>query len=481
MKRIHLLSAAIILGLLSANGRSQDKFFKAELTAKDIETTLGADWYGVYLQNKKIGNCKIERARAGDTIAESFAMNMKLVVFNKKADMKIKRNFTFENKPPYRLLDASLEQDDGTLTTKITAKRNDKGFAYTVTAGGKERTKEAAAPEFDLNDNFSQEMWLRAPRNVGDTALLRDLDLEDWKLDPNNNKIKSIKKSLVGGVEVTFYEVQTENRKSGITFLSRFDNTGKMLSGNMGPFELRKETEEQAKNLEFSQDLFVLGTAKLDKAIGHTTRLTELVLKIDGDDKDILKDGPRQTVAGKELRIGKKHANAIKPDAKEIDESLAETKAYVISDAQIKKMAAQAVGDAKAPAEKVKKIVAYVHDFITPTMSVSLPNIHDLLEKKKGDCKSYALLTTTLCRAAGVPSREVAGLVYMGDDAKAFAPHAWNEVLLDGIWVPVDATLNQTDLDAGHISFGENRLAVGALLNSLGKLSFRVVDVKTNK
>src|SRR5262249_40021476 len=128
------------------------------------------------------------------------------------------------SKQPYRLLDAALEQNDGTLTTKITAKRNDKGFTYVVTAGGKERTREAAAPEFDLADNFSQEMWLRAPRNVGDTALLRDLDLEDWKIDPNSDKIKSIKKSLVGGVEVTFYEVETSNRKSGLTFLSRYDN-----------------------------------------------------------------------------------------------------------------------------------------------------------------------------------------------------------------------------------------------------------------
>ena len=63
---------------------------------------------------------------------------------------------------------------------------------------------------------------------------------------------------------------------------------------------------------------------------------------------------------------------------------------------------------------------------------------------------------------------EVGGLLYMGDDTKAFGGHAWNEVVLNGVWVPIDATLNQIDLDAGHISFGEDRIVSGAMLQSLG-------------
>lgn len=477
MKR-SLLALLVFLVPLTTTP-AQDAFYKPDLAAKDIDLTLGIDWYGVYLQNKKIGFCKIERGKTAETFVESFDMNLKLVLFDKKVEIKMTRGFTFESKPPYRLLTATLDQHDGTSGTKVNARRNDKGFDYTVRVAGKDRARQAAAPDFGLADNLAQEIWLRSKPKVGDKALMRDLDVEDWQPDANLFKIKSIKTSLVGGVEVKFFEVETENRKAKINYLSRFDSAGKMLSSNIGPFELRKETEEQAKNTQFSQDLFVLGTAKLDRKIGHTTRLTELILEISGDTEGILKSGPRQTVVKNQIKIGKKHANAIKPDVKEIEENLAETKAYALADPMVKALAKQAVGDAKTPAEKVKRIVAFVHDYITPTASSSLPNIHDLLEKKKGDCKSYALLTTTLCRAAGVPSREAAGLVYMGDDAKAFAPHAWNEVVLDGIWVPVDATLNQIDLDAGHISFGDYRVAVGVLLQSLGKLSFKVIEVQT--
>ena len=102
-----------------------------------------------------------------------------------------------------------------------------------------------------------------------------------------------------------------------------------------------------------------------------------------------------------------------------------------------------------------------------------------LINEKKGDCKAYALLFTTLARASGIPAREVAGLVYMGDDQKAFGGHAWKEVVLDGVWVPVDASSGQVDTDPTHISLGNPRgEGIMSFLNTLGKLSFQLVEVR---
>jgi len=487
MNRFRLPIAALLIACLFpfSAGFTQDAFYQPDLKAKDIDLTLGVDWYGVYLQGKKIGHCKIERVRAADNVVENFGMHLKLQVGDKKAEISMTRVLTFEAKPPYRLLKAVLDQNDGDAPSKITAIRNDKGFDYVFAASGKERRRLAPEPVFSLADNFAGEVWLRSGPKVGDKILARDLDMEDWMLDPSQLSVKSIKTSLVGGVEVKYYEVESESRKHKLTYLSRFDSMGKMLSSHVAIFELRKETEAQAKNTEFSQDLFVLGMVKIDRAIGFTTRLQELVLEVDDKDGAVLKDGPRQTIGadkGKRLiQLGKKFANEVKADAKAIEENLAETNTYAISDPTVKELATKAVGDAKTPEEKVKRIVAFVSNFIVPTETASLPKIHDLLKQKKGDCKSYALLTTTLCRAAGVPSREVGGLLYMGDDTKAFGGHAWNEVVLNGVWVPVDATLNQIELDAGHISFGEDRLATGAMLQTLGKLRFKVVHVQTSK
>ena len=45
------------------------------------------------------------------------------------------------------------------------------------------------------------------------------------------------------------------------------------------------------------------------------------------------------------------------------------------------------------------------------------------------------MLFVALARAAGIPSREAGGYMYMGDKLKAFGGHAWCEVVLDGHWV----------------------------------------------
>ena len=494
MKRISLLLVAMVIACTPASQlRAQEAFFRPKLQAADFDAYLGTSWYGLYLEDKepgkakKIGYCKSSGARKDDTIVESFNMNMKLVSFKMKVEVKMTQTKIFEGKPPYRLLEIVEETDDGSAKTRTAAKRNAKGFVYVHTAPGQERAKQVADLDYSLPDGMASEVWVRSDPKVGAEIRTRHFDLKDWKVESTNHKVKAKKTSLVNGVEVKFLEVESDDPDRRINYTSRFDAKGQTLSAQFAVFEMRRETEEQAKNTEFSSDLFVMGMAKLDKKIGHTTRLTELVLEFDGVEGDVLKNGPRQTVWRKDgtktrqVKLGKKHGNDAKATDKEIKDALAETNSYAISDEKVKALAKTAIGDAKTPEEKVKRIVAFVHDFIEPKAVANSPNIHDLLEKKSGDCKCYALLTTTLLRAAGIPSREVAGLVYMGDDAKAFGGHAWNEVVLNGVWVPLDASLNQVELDAGHISFGDDRVAANNMLKVLGKLSFKVVEVQTGK
>jgi hypothetical protein len=307
--------------------------------------------------------------------------------------------------------------------------------------------------------------------------------MKELEITLDKNRVVAQKTSLANGIKVEYLEVETELPKERITVLFRYDRAGRTLSGQLAIFDIRRETEEQAKNTEFSQDVFVLGQVKVQKKIGYPTRVTKLVLEVKGAEKDTLPSGPRQTVTAAEngdlsIKLGKAHGQPVKATAKEIEDNLRETPTYLSSDPQVKALAEKAVGKAQSPEEKVRRLVAFVHDFVRPSLSANRPNIPDLLEHKRGDCKSYALLFTTLARAAGIPAREVSGLMYMGDDQKAFGGHAWNEVVLNGEWVPVDAAFNQAEVDATHISFGSDSAAGGSMLKTLGKLSFRVLEVE---
>ena len=78
-----------------------------------------------------------------------------------------------------------------------------------------------------------------------------------------------------------------------------------------------------------------------------------------------------------------------------------------------------------------------------------------MLANKAGDCTEHTLLFTTLARAAGIPARQVGGLVYVGGDDPSFGCHAWSEIHDGKQWVTVDPTFNQVYIDPTHIKFSE--------------------------
>jgi transglutaminase-like putative cysteine protease len=90
-----------------------------------------------------------------------------------------------------------------------------------------------------------------------------------------------------------------------------------------------------------------------------------------------------------------------------------------------------------------------------------------------GDCNEHAMLLAAMARAAKIPARVEAGLVYLKG---RFYYHAWNLVYL-GRWVSVDALFGQLPADVTHV-----RLVTGSqqqqldLIGLIGKIKIDVVD-----
>jgi hypothetical protein len=489
LNRRQSLFAAVIAGfallVLTAAARTQEKLYRPDLSAHFLDSSLRTDWYGVYLQNKKIGYGQNLRKRDGDKIIDEQVMSLKLASFGKKVELLQRQVITFQAAAPYRMLTARLTEQAGPLTKITTFTWNPAAGGYDTVyeADGQKRKEVLKDIDFTLADEAATDVWVTQKPKVGDVIRTRQFDLSEQKIDVQTSKILSSKESLAGGVKIHLYEVETESKLREIKSISRYDDQGVTLSATLAVFELRKETEEQAKNTEYSQDLFVMGMVKIDKGLGSTSKVAELIVEVDREHAEVFQNGPRQCVVSSDngsllLKVGKKYGKEQKATEAEIKESLAETNRYPISHPKIKALAEKVTAGATTDEQKVAKIVAFAHDFVKPHLAASDPQIHDLLEKKQGDCKSYALLFNNLARAAGVPSREVSGLLYVGDDYQSFGGHAWNEVVLNGMWVPIDACWNETEVNATHVCFGSEHRATKNLLNTLGKLSFRLVEVK---
>ncbi|MFX1562817.1 MAG: transglutaminase family protein [Promethearchaeota archaeon] len=89
------------------------------------------------------------------------------------------------------------------------------------------------------------------------------------------------------------------------------------------------------------------------------------------------------------------------------------------------------------PIQFIKAAMRKVHKILKYERQEEERGAAYAIEKRKGDCTEFAALFTALCRAYGLPARLQAGFGFGG---KSFERHAWSEVWIRGLWVPVDPT-----------------------------------------
>jgi hypothetical protein len=155
-------------------------------------------------------------------------------------------------------------------------------------------------------------------------------------------------------------------------------------------------------------------------------------------------------------------------------------------DARIQAYARQAVGKRTDPWEQAKAIERWVHNNMNLSYSESFAPASEAAKTLRGDCRQYGLLTTAMCRAAGLPARTALGLCYAYDRklGPVMAFHMWTEVFIGGEWVAIDATRGQGYVGATHLKITDSSWydtqSLAPLLpvfRVLGKLSIEVIRV----
>ncbi len=128
----------------------------------------------------------------------------------------------------------------------------------------------------------------------------------------------------------------------------------------------------------------------------------------------------------------------------------------------VKAHAANAVRGLPAAASDWEKAAA-VERWVKANMkafefSQAMATADNVAKTLTGDCTEYAMLSAAMCRALGVPSRTVLGLVYApANGGKPYlAYHMWFEVFADGQWLPLDATLGLGGVGPGHLKIADH-------------------------
>lgn len=131
-------------------------------------------------------------------------------------------------------------------------------------------------------------------------------------------------------------------------------------------------------------------------------------------------------------------------------------------------------GSEKDAGKQARLLVGWVAKEIKENPDGSMAAL-DALQKQEGTSQAHARLYAALARTAGIPTKVVAGLVYL--PGKGFLYHAWAESYLDG-WLPVDPVYGEFPADLTHIKLveGDSPDEMAPLAEVIGKLQVKVTE-----
>ena len=246
---------------------------------------------------------------------------------------------------------------------------------------------------------------------------------------------------------------------------------------------LVRETEEgaQAGITADSPDVIELFSVPVARELPSPASLHELKLRISGLPADF---GPlgdfRQTLQGESLVV---KIEALPPEAGfrlpyrlgGQEENLKDEPLLPAGSPRLKDLAEKILGNGREPVQGAKLLTSWVYHNLEKENVVGIPSALEALETKRGDCNEHTMLLVALARAAGLPARPVAGLVYL--DGR-FYYHAWAELFV-GRWVTADPTFGQIPADVTHLQLARGSLAAQTrITNVVGRIRLEIEDFR---
>jgi hypothetical protein len=304
--------------------------------------------------------------------------------------------------------------------------------------------------------------------------------------DPSTMVQQPVHVEVIGHEQIELTGNQTPATKislslKGATQLAWIDDNGDVLKekGLLG-IQLEKTDRQDAlygQTLASSQDLTKTASVASNVALENIDRLKRLRLEISGIPMDQLHlKGGRQILDKNILTINKESLSDLAVDLNTanlgtLEKIFLKPSPFIQSDDQkIQDLVQKILGpDSTArPLEKTRKLLDWVYRNIEKRPVLSLPDALSTLENRMGDCNEHAVLMAALARAAGIPCRVEAGLVYLKG---RFYYHAWNLVYVGRT---VDSLFGQLPADVGHIRFITGTQQQIDIMGVIGKVQINI-------
>ena len=459
----------------------------ASASVLDVARPKTPEWFGVYLMGKKAGYSKqwvglevrdgkrVLVARSESTISAVLGTR---AVKRAQLDEKL-----YEPRAEGRLVAFSSRRagDGGDRT--VEGRCTPEGCTALLVAEG--QREERKLPPVAETAEQADPMRLALARRGAVRG--EQLDLEALRVKQMEDRYVGTERVAGGGVETVLSVVEELEVGDRVAARVSIAPDGRLVELRLGQGIVAKaEAEDTAKRLD-KVDLFGMTRVNVPAPLPRTVP-GSVVFRLRGVPKEFQAPDARQawasgpdatvvlTVAARPPASADPRRDAPRAHGmpKGLEDLLQATPEVDADAPQIRKLSREVVGDTRGVYAASVKLAHFVFERLEKAYGVSRDRATEVLALGKGDCTEHALLFTALARAAGIPARQVHGLVYAryDDGVPALYWHAWVEVKSGDEWIALDPTFDQPVADPTHIALGRGtQVDTVALLGALQVVS----------
>ncbi|MFW5915010.1 MAG: transglutaminase-like domain-containing protein [Planctomycetota bacterium] len=434
-------------------------------------STLKENWMAVYFQGQKVGHAHMRiQERTADTPTEDEKQEKRYVTTTTQElniqrggnDLKFETHEKIVEDSAGRVLSFKRNILQGPLDQRLQGRREGDDFIIVTGEGENEVKQTAEAP--DVLGPWAVEMITRRKGYEPGTSYT----LPVFTLDAPTRKVtarvhvRGKEDKQIFDATKSLHRVEVElSILPNMETTEWVDSTGTawLTQTTIGPMELvlRRTPEEAAVKPADGEGITIDMGITPDESIENPRQLQRLVLRISpsepGSDLPDLPDDSLQTLTRHddhliaEIRRASQQEDGytIPWTGDDFRSYLEETSWLEINHPNIQQMAREAIGDQTDAYRAAQRIESYVAGEIADkNLDLGFATAAETAKERAGDCSEHAVLAAALARAAGIPSRLVAGLAYggplPGDKNPRFYFHMWAE-LYTGEWTPIDPAL----------------------------------------
>jgi hypothetical protein len=447
-----------------------------EVTEEGVRT--GDEWAGIYQQGRKIGYAHTRIFREADAYHLTAESELDLLVLGSVQRVRtVINSYTTRN---FLLKYFNFSMQSGMSSIEIKGAVVGRKLILDILSGGQTRTERIRFkdPPY-LSPNIKPALVLLG-LEPGKKYLFPLFNPATMSMEEASVTIEARERIKIGDREQTVYKLKEVFQ--GLEAYSWITEDGDTIKEEspLGYVLLKESMAEAMKRDKKGPAVDIISLVMIPSGrIENPARTRFLKARLTGaplQGFDLDGDGQRLSGDVIEVEVSADAVSYTVPYAgNDREESLRPTTLIQSDDKRITDQAARITGNEKNAHHAARKLNEWVYGSIQKKPVVSIPSAVEVLGQLVGDCNEHTTLYTALARAAGIPTRMAAGIVYMRD---GFYYHAWPEIWL-GRWTAIDPTFNQFPADATHIRFITGNLdRQSDILKLIGKLKVEVLEYK---